>query len=150
MPCPTYNNVAETWPQYLSLVTCPQLLALRWCFVVFQLTWSKPVLRGFTLMKGREGELLLLLLFEPMQSSGGTSNPQRVGNPFGWGRFPFDRDLPFFIVFCLGYLDLYSGKADLCVCCTYMVLYLIFYDLFFQHYMDQHRILWERKKKSLP
>lgn len=49
-------------------------------------------------MKGREGELLLLLLFEPMQSGGGTSNPQRVGNPFGWGRFPFDRDLPFFIV----------------------------------------------------
>lgn len=29
MPCSMYNNVAETWPQYLSPVTFPQLLALR-------------------------------------------------------------------------------------------------------------------------
>ena len=61
------------------------------------------------------------------------------------------RDLPFLMMFCLGYLDLYPGKADLCVCYAYMVpnlLYLIFYDWFFRCYMDQHQILWELKKKQ--
>ena len=59
MPCFMCNNVAETWPQYLSPVTRPQLLALGH-FIVLQLTSSKLVLRGFTYMKGIGGELQLV------------------------------------------------------------------------------------------
>ena len=53
--------------------------------LVLQLISSKPVLRGFIHMKGTGGELLLLLLYKPVQRNRGMGNLQRVGSALAVG-----------------------------------------------------------------
>ena len=84
MPCSIDNNVDETWPQYLSPATCPLIINTS-MLLVLQLISSKPVLRGFIHMKGTGGELLLLLLYKPVQRKRGMGNLQRVGSALAVG-----------------------------------------------------------------
>lgn len=108
------SNVAATRPQYLSRVTCPQLLALQ-RLSVLQLTLSKPVLREFTQLKGTGGDPLGLLINQ-CGEVGPWMIPKACVVHLGGDVFLSVSDLLFLIMFCLDYLDLYSGKADLCLC----------------------------------